>query len=287
MPHKSLEEKRAEMMQFLLENIVARSIQIEGQDVLFRGYNNVDFLIRAIANKSDFPYEFEKDPSRFDTDRDGLNAICRAAASFITETNENGLVPGFVLLRAEVDYPNLDARGTKRNWGTFLKQKLPSDKCPHPSYDQKVITPLELVLSLFYKNNLRALTQNPLTRGDSVYYPELNYFNPKNGLLEVIRFADIEDPLKFRRNKCVVCRNPNERQFDHKSCKHDRRYIDEIKQRGDARYGKKTWISRQRAARTQKHTAKVEGVRFKPFVLFNLEVLGIPKEKEYNIAVVE
>ena len=272
MSNKTFAERREDMVNFLLENIVGRDIKREGKDIAYGGFDGQDYYIRTISRPADFPFDFVKDPSNFDEDRRKLNVIRDEVISFIVEKNDQGIIPGFVFLAADVDYKQMKDR-TKRviNRGHFLKQVLRSDEHPKPYFSETQLQPLELVLQQFYRLNSKnefnseGNGKRMLARvKDRTYsfYPELIHFNPKEGIIEVNYFANFINPLEFRIDECPSCNLPNGEEYDHEKCKGKGRYIEWRKGRNQARYHKLYLHALQRMSLTSNKKQAERGVRF-------------------------
>ena len=268
MPRRPLKEKREEMIDFLLENTACkilngrRMIKRVGNDVVFTDKNGVEYYVKTLSRQADFPYEFTRKPGDRDEDRRRLLTAHRAVADFIDKRNETGLIPGFVLLRAETDYDEVGARVRFRragisnyrqldqvdyfaNFGHFLKQKLPCRDELVPHNHTKVLDPLEFVLKEFYRNNNVNEERERNSREGNVYHPGLLYFNPKTGELEEVIFSDVDDPRRFIGLDCPACGEGDN--VSHKGCKRTRVYREHAQKRSRARYEKKVWAPRKRA----------------------------------------
>ena len=276
MPHKELDEKREEMVNFLLENIVAREIERQDNNIVFNDKAGRQFFIRTLSRQEDFSYEFEEDPRQFDNNRRELQAIYNQISFFIQEKNKEGLIPGFVLLQAETDFSQLTNRTEQLvNRGHFLKQKISPGK---PDYDEKVLDPIELALQQYYRHNSRNSSKR---RGISglTYFPELIYFNPKKGIIEVVSFANVANPSEFKVDTCPICEKPNRARNDHQFCKAGRAYLAYALRRDRARYEKHILISRKRRnIDSGCETQAEKGAIFKPARLDHTK-LTLPSEQ--------
>ncbi len=93
MPGTTLDQRREQMIRFLLENIVAREIKRVDNDVVFTDKRKFPdkrekrYYIKTLSKPDDLPYDFEIDSARFDNDGRRLHTICKAVASFIQEQN--------------------------------------------------------------------------------------------------------------------------------------------------------------------------------------------------------
>ena len=262
MSHKTLDEKREEMIGFLLENIVAREIERQNNDIVFSDGVGRQFFIRTLSRQEDFPYNFEKDPTQFDNNRRILQAIYNEISFYIQRKNTEDYIPGFVLLQADTDFSQLKDRTEQLvNRGHFLKQKLGPGK---QYFDTRELDPIELALQQYYRHNSR---NSGKRRGIGwmVYRPELIYFNPKKGIVEVVSFANVIDPSKFKDDNCPVCEKPNRPRYDHQPCKTEGAYLNYALRRDRARYEKRILISRKRRTIDSKCQKEAEkGLRFIP-----------------------
>ncbi|TKJ16946.1 hypothetical protein CEE44_00210 [Candidatus Woesearchaeota archaeon B3_Woes] len=275
MPHRTLHDKREEMIQFLLENIVGREIERIGNDIEFKGSADRKFFIKTLSKQAEFPYRFDDDPKHFDNDRRRLQAISNSISFFVQGKNTLGYIPGFVLLQADTDFSQLKDRTQPLvNEGYFLKQKIDSEA----HYDERILDPIEVALYQFYHHNTRNSGKKRGIRG-LTYFPELIYFNPKKGIVEVVSFAHVTDPCEFKDDNCPVCEKPNRSMHDHQPCKAGGAYVNYAKKRGVARYEKNILISRTR--RIIDSTCQIEaekGVRFMPAEL-SISKLTLPSEQ--------
>jgi hypothetical protein len=281
---KTLKEKREQMIGFLLENIVAKDIERQGNDIVVSAFNGNQYFIKTVSKQKDFPCDFEEDPKKFDKDRERLRALFDEVGSFIEEKNTQGLIPGFVFLRAETDYAAMQEKGKVLvNYGHFLKQELASDLNVKPDWDTKRLDPLELVVQQFYKRNSASQKQRRLRRGVA-YNPELNYFNTKENRLEVVWFGDVEDPQKFIDFSCPVCDLQDD--VDHSACKRKLAYREYVAERDEARYSKSIWTSKIRRSKESRCRSDAQkGIRLKQARLDDVK-LHLPS-KELYIAVVK
>jgi hypothetical protein len=272
---QTLDEKREQMIGFLLENIICRAvlgkrqIKKDGIDVVFTDKEGQEYSIRTLSRQLEFPYSFENDPKRFDEDRRRLKAILDHVASFTREKNRQGYVPGFVFLAADTDFSQLKERTTRIvNSGHFLKQVLPSDVDAKPSLDTRMLDPLELAVEQFYRNNEVCQKQRTSYAG-SEYYPGLIYFNAKKNGIDVVWFMDVADATEFRYAACPICKLTNGPQNDHSGCKRTKEYIDEFaKPRDIARYVKAIRIMKHRTEIESRCQSPAEkGVRFQAALL--------------------
>lgn len=284
MPHRTLDDKREQMINFLLENIVAKNVRRHGSDITFTDGRNRDYSISALSRQADFPFDFEEDPRIFDNDRKRLDTICEEIASVIQEKNDEGLIPGFVLLQADTDYSQLIEERTEFlvNHGHFLKQELPSHARPHTRWDIRTLDSFELALLQFYRHTEESLGKRSVKKigvynPRRVYHPELVYFNTKRGTIEAVWFADTSDPLKFKLDNCPVCKNPNEERYTHESCREEPAYTKYVMRRNEARYTNRIMVSRTRRSKDSRAGTQAEiGVRFKPTTIDNTK-LDVPE----------
>jgi hypothetical protein len=281
MEQRTLEEKREQMLEFLVNNIIANDVHREGNDVVFTGKGAKKFLIKTLSRQSDFKYDFEEDASKFDEDRRRLLVIKDGLVKLITDINQQGYVPGFVLLRAEADYSQITGERTTRlvNHGHFLKQLLPSEDNPKPRYNLKVLDPIELVMWHLYGSTISNDGKRIISKGDA-YTPEVLYFNTKKNTIEVACFADIADAKRFRSQYCPVCEHPNEG-YNHSPCKEMPEYIWYRQARERARYQKKLTVSTERTTLDSRtHVKSRKGVEFAPSLVMAGK-LGLPQGELY------
>jgi hypothetical protein len=291
---KTLEEKREQMLGFLLENIVCktkakkRQIERRGREIVFTDNRGVEYSVTTISRASDFPYDFDKNPARFDEGRRELVTITDQFGDFIDDKNRQGLVPGFVFLQSDTDFNQLKERTTRIiNRGSFLKQVTPSQLGLTGTYDCRFLTPLELSLENFYRNNSVCKDQKTTYAG-SLYYPGLIYFNPKENKLDIVWFMNTSDPSEFRNTAaCNSCRLPNGPEYDHQACKRERNYIfDYVIPRDNARFGKAIRIMKQRRTLDSRCETQAEkGVRFMPADLIETRLYA-PSE-EVKVALIK
>jgi len=261
---RKLKEKREQMIEFLLGNIIARSAERRGNDIVSRGYDGKDYLIKIFSRQADFKYDFKENPKTFDDDRRRLHAMKRGLASLVQDINSKGFIPGFVFLRAETDYPDPKEGGKAVNHGYFLKQRGPRRGEKAPNKDVKRLDQLELVVQQFYRHNSANVDRRIISEKNRLtYYPELIYFNTKEDQLEVVWFADTSDPEKFKKNYCPICDESNYKTYDHTTCRVDDRYRRYVASRNDARYTKRIMISMERGHRiSARQTEAEKGVSF-------------------------
>jgi len=268
----TLEEKREQMISFLLENIVAKTIERQDDDIIFTDKKGIRYFIKTLSRQSDFQYDFQEDPKGFDKDRFMLRAIRDGIASFIESKGYH--VPGFIFLKADTDYSQLKERTESPvNRGHFLKQKLPDKDSPKPYFDERKLDPLEIVIQQFYKNACSKIGKTRVN-GYGLYHPELYYFNPKQQIVDVVWFNDIGDPNKFKKEGCPICKKPNEPKYDHAPCREDQDYWKYAKAREAARYEKRMWAVKKKA-----HEMVFEPATVK------CSYLGLP-DRELRLAVI-
>lgn len=280
--HKTLEEKREEMIGFLLENIVAKSIERKNNDIIFTDGKGIKYFIKTISRQSDFQYDFVEDPKSFDNDRLRLKRINGKVALFLEL--KSGYVPGFVFLQADTDYSQLDERTQNIvNNGSFLKQKLPTKSEPKPHFDRRVLDPLEIVIQQFYRTSDSRRGKTKM-RENRTYSPELYYFNPKEQRIDVVWFSDVKDTNHFKRVNCPMCNKPNG--YDHTACREDQDYWRYAKARDEARYEKGIWVvKRRREIASRSQTEAEHGIVFEPTTV-NGSYLGLVGRK-LNLAVIQ
>ena len=301
MNHPTLEQKREQMINFLLENIVCREIERWGNDVVFEDHKRQKYLIKALSKPSDIPYDFEKDPKCIDNDADEVKAIEDAIKSHIVQTSPE-FVTGFVLLEADKDYDQLNPR-TKNNVNSigFLQQDFPSPSESRHYYNRgnTKLKNIELALLRLYKNNNLNQNKRILAQSSSlIYYPELIYFRPKlerdgkvihDKALRNIYFADLADASRYEDVECPVCNKSNNQDNDHESCKQSKTYISYVRQRTYARYSKMFMISKERKPQKDSSLPLFDNakpsIRFMPAVLNNTEI-SLPESK-FSIAVLK
>ena len=279
---KTLHDKREQMVNFLLENIVAREIERQNNDIVFSDSVGRNFFIRTLSRQLDFSYDSREDPRQFDNDRRILQAIYDEISFYIQRKNTEEYIPGFVLLQAETDFSQLKDRTEQLvNRGHFLKQKISPGK---PDFDTRELDPIELALQQYYRHNSRNSSKR---RGISglTYFPELIYFNPKKGIIEVVSFANVSDPSRFKVDRCPSCQNPNGEEYDHQACKGTKTYLRHALQRQEARYTKHILISRQRKPRSS--TSKKEAERGLKFMPAELDSTKLTLPSEQYLAVVK
>ena len=95
---KTLEEKREQMISFLLENIVVREINgkrmIEDRsdkedmtyDIIFTAKNKEEYLIKTLSRQAEFPTGFVNNHVNFDEDRRALLTRLNELTDFIEDT---------------------------------------------------------------------------------------------------------------------------------------------------------------------------------------------------------
>lgn len=300
MPKRTLNEKREQMTRFLFENIHTkvtrgkRIIEVVGNDIAFTDRDGVEYFIKTLSKQSDFPYNFETNPRFFDNDGRKLDNLCEVVSSFIQEKNKEGFIPGFVFLRAETNYPK-NGDGKITNHGYFLKQELRSNTNPSPTFDNKRIDHLEVIIRLFYKYNDCNINEKlKIKNNDNIYFPELIYFNSKKniskaGTVEVIWFSHKANPSLYILENCPICENPNGDEYDHRPCKTSRKtkyqYIEYTKKRSEARYSKFIFRKKEKVPiKSRSKSRKKKGVRFQPVKLVSDTKLYLPHNKVLYIA---
>jgi hypothetical protein len=295
---KRLTEKRTDMIDFLLENIICREISAEGDRVSFTGHDKDalgkfrKYCLRIISSPRDIPYDFKKDVCRFDEDRRELNAILDKLKESVAESNMQGIVPGFIFLRAEIERKAQANQAGKviKNHGSFLKTPE-YNKENFPYYDRTDLSRIELAVHQLYKLNTRNWNgelnrARRVLRNGSVYIPELVYFNPNPrqgglGRVEAVAFADIVNPFAYLEDSCPICTRMNE-DADHSECRETNRYLQYAKARNFARYSKIFCITRKVSGFDRRRRIKNKTVGFSASRLLN-EKISLP-EGEFYIA---
>lgn len=294
MSKSQLQIRREQMTQFLLESIIGEHFTQDGNSILFselgkrRGEEEkLKYWIETISKPAEFPYEFQKDPKQFDNERRRLNALRLAIAQFILEKNQEGYVPGFVLLRADI-LP--DIRLMVRQNG-FLKQKRPSKKGPEPRRGEVNIDPLEYVLSEYHRFN--SLNDGYRFDGDRGFYvPGGIYFNPTKGVIQDVQFRDSTNHCRYDLEECPVCEKPNGEDYDHEPCKKGENklvYLNYVIERKKARFERRIRIRVEREKIERINLFEVKGgMKFDPVTL-DTRQLGLPDDyhdKDLNFALI-
>ncbi len=234
------------MFDFLRKNIACKKVYQEPDRSLIVKKRNATYWIRAFSRIGEVKPDFHKDPTNFDEDRRYLQTLYDEMLEVITQTNQKGLIPGFVFLKSVPDRKNLGT-GKRVNDSSFGKQYVQGTS--RPWNDMRQLSPLEVVIQQFNGHHSKTSNQSD---GKMVqkrwkgkiriddhdvhysYFPELAYYNPKKNQLEINYYAKIADTLPFKRDTCPVCVLDNS--SDHQACKRSREYVSWVKERTFARY---------------------------------------------------
>lgn len=264
MAQSRLSQERDAMIDYMLTHTVGDNLEVIVEDdtpkkyaLSFKGEDGQQYLIRLLSRQWEVAPDFKYDQSQFDESRRQLLASLDKVTNMIVQTNEQGKIPGFFLLRSDTDYSQFKHR-TKpiiNEGGHFMKQMVGDNGNPNPLFDERMLDPVEVALQLIHRQTNGLKGRKPTHErqkvhpdkshrqlGIKIYKPELYYFNPlsKNPeeMITIAYFMNVDDPEKFKLASCPACHNPNGKDYNHGGCKGTQNYQAYRANRDDARYHK-------------------------------------------------
>lgn len=293
----TLGEKRKDFHNFLSTNIITRSIKQEDNQFKFN-YQKNKFNINAISKDGDLDkilnYEFYNDSRYLDNDRRKLIAKYEALVDYVIKENEEGIVPGFIFLRPDIDFNQVPlAKRVTRivNPTGFGKQQLQNKYSSIPFNDARKLSQSELVVWALHLHTKESENKTINIPQKGTYLLGTNYYNFKEKRVEEYAFRHTGDYKKYKiTNNCVWC-NKGNKEVDHQECKESSTYKLSAMQRKEARQFKDIIIPKKRFPKIKNSRNTDDGVRFIAIELDKEKIQPyssqLLKDRPYYIALIK
>lgn len=210
-------EQREQMLDFLVDSLVAKEINQEGNLIELIDYKNQPFLIVPYSfSCKDFSIETDfqevKDSTNIDNDRLNLMKMSAFLLNYISQINQGSAIPEegllkdyidtlkgtkikpkpitpfFILQQANTDFNQVpeenryDVRVNRA--GNFNKQELGTKFNPKPLFSSRKLSKLELVIWSIHQRTNRQFSPTERYNIEKGFLPCTYVFNPKRGNLQ-------------------------------------------------------------------------------------------------------